>query len=402
MNHYLFLLQREPLLLRLSVVQLIAYFGAWFSNVAIFTLLLHLGASSMVVALVAALHFLPGMLQAPFSGTVIDKIAPRRLMMVLMVVEIAATLPLMLIDDIAYLWLLYLLVFVRMGASSFYFTLEMALLPRFLTAADLKLANEIHSVIWSFSYTVGMAASGVAVYYLGVKIAFMSDALLFAVALLLLARAPFPALAIQQAHRYVQMLRESVTYLRGSALTRHLIALHAVVGFTAFDGLVPLIADAYYVPAVAASLAIGLTHALRAVGLVSGPLLLGRWITTRRLPLLLSFQAAAIFAWAAVLPHFYFSLAVSVFVGLSTTTIWSFTYTLLQQHTPEAYYGRVIAYNDMFFLLMVSVVSLLIGTMAEWGISLQLITAMLGLAFLAGAFYFMWVARKYDLDSIAG
>jgi len=400
MNHYLSLLRREPLLLRLSVVQLIAYFGAWFSNVAIFTLLLHLGASSMVVALVAALHFLPGMVQAPFSGAVIDKIAPRRLMMVLMAVEIAATLPLMLINDIAYLWLLYLLVFVRMGASSFYFTLEMALLPRFLTASDLKLANEIHSVIWSFSYTVGMAASGVAVYYLGVKVAFLSDALLFAVALILLARAPFPAIAKQQTHRYVQMLRESITYLRGNALTRHLIILHAVVGFTAFDGLVALIADVYYVPAVAASLAIGMTHALRAVGLVSGPLLFGRWITARRLPVLLTFQAAAIFAWAAALPHFYLSLAVSVFVGLSTTTIWSFTYTLLQHHTPEAYYGRVIAYNDMFFLLTVSVVSLLIGAMAEWKISLQLITAMLGLAFLAGAFYFIWVAKKYDLHAI--
>jgi len=401
MNRYLSLLRREPLLVRLSLVQLIAYFGAWFSNVAIFTLLLHLGASALVVAIVAALHFLPGMLQAPFSGALIDKIAPRRLMMALMLIEIATTLPLMLIDDVAYLWILYLLVFFRMGASSFYFTLEMALLPRFLISTDLKLANEIHSVIWSFSYTVGMAASGVAVYFLGVKIAFLSDALLFTAALFLLSRARFPVFEKQQTQRYVQLLRESVTYLKSTPVTRHLIFLHAVVGFTAFDGLVALIADAYYVPAVAASLAIGLMHAFRAVGLVSGPLLFGRWITTRRLPLLLLLQAAAIFAWASVLPNFYLSLALSVFVGLSTTTIWSFTYTLLQQHTAKAFYGRVIAYNDMFFLLTVSAVSLLIGGMAQWGISLQLITAMLGVAFMGGAFYFMWVEKKYELEPMA-
>ena len=400
MNRYVILLRREPLLRRLSFVQLIAYFGAWFTNVAVYTLLLQLGVSAMTVALVAALHFLPGVLQAPFSGTLIDKFAPKRLMMALMATEIVTTLPLICVVDAAHLWLLYLLVFVRMGASSFYFTLEMALLPRFLSPASLKLANELHSVIWSFSYTVGMAASGIAVYYLGVKAAFATDAALFAGALFLLANALFPAIGKKEPRHYLTMLRESVTYLRANPLTRHLIFLHAVVGFTAFDGLVALIANAYYLPAVAAPLAIGLMHAFRAAGLVSGPIVFGRWITAQRLPLLLAVQAAALFAWAAVLPHFYFSLAASVFVGVSTTTLWSFTYTLLQHHTAESFYGRVIAYNDMFFLLTVATVSLVIGGMAQWGVSLQLITAMLGGAFIAGALYFLWIAKTFDLRRI--
>jgi len=397
MNRYVTLLRQEPLLRRLSLIQLIAYFGAWFSNVAIYTLLLQLGTSAMIVAMVAALHFLPGMLQAPFSGALIDKVAPKRLMQLLITVEIVTTLPLILIGSVSDLWLLYILVFVRMGASSFYYTLEMALLPRFLAPPALKLANEIHSVIWSFSYTFGMAASGVAVYYIGVKVAFLADAALFVVALLLLAGTRFPAFAKRASHRYLALLGQSVGYLRSQPLTRHLIFLHAVVGFTAFDGLVALMADAYYVPAVAASLAIGMMHAFRAFGLVTGPLILGRWITARRLPFLMLFQAAAIFAWAGVLPHFYLSLAVSVFVGFTTTTLWSFTYTLLQHHTDEAYYGRVIAYNDMVFLMTVAAVSLVIGALAQWGISLQTVTALLGGAFVAGAFYFFWIDKRYDL-----
>jgi DHA3 family macrolide efflux protein-like MFS transporter len=401
MKSYISLLRREPLLRRLSIIQLIAYFGAWFSNVAIYTLLLQLGASALVVAAVAALHFLPGVLQAPFSGSLIDKIAPKRLMMVLMTVEIFTTLPLMLIENITQLWLLYVLIFFRMGASSFYFTLEMALLPRFLSSSALKLANEVHSIIWSFSYTFGMAVSGIAVYYLGVKVAFLTDALLFVVALLLLANAAFPAFEQREAHHYLALLHQSVAYLKANPLTRHLIFLHAVVGFTAFDGLVALIAEVYYVPAVAAPLAIGLTHAFRAIGLVSGPLIFGRWITVQRLPLLLLLQAAAIFAWAALLPHFYVSLVMSVLVGLFTTTLWSYTYTLLQHHTEEAYYGRVIAYNDMLFLLTVSAVSFLIGVMAQWGISLQAVTATLGSAFVTGAFYFLWIAHRYELRALS-
>lgn len=400
MKRYISLLRGEPLLRRLSLIQLIAYFGAWFSNVAIYTLLLKLGASPLTVAVVAALHFLPGVLQAPFSGALIDKIAPKRLMIVLTAVEIVTTLPMILIDDLSHLWLLYILVFIRMGAASFYFTLEMALLPRFLAPKALKLANELHSVIWSFSYTFGMAASGIAVYYIGVKIAFLSDAALFFVALLLLVGAAFPPAKRHDSPRYLTLLRESVRYLKENAKIRHLIFLHAVVGFTAFDGLVAMTADAYYIPAVAASLAIGLMHAFRALGLVTGPVLLGRWITVERLPYLLFLQAAAIVAWAAVLPDFHLSLAASVFVGLSTTTLWSFTYTLLQHHTPEEYYGRVIAYNDMLFLLTVAAVSLCIGVLVQWGISLQIVTALLGIAFVGGAFYFRWIKKRFGLESL--
>jgi DHA3 family macrolide efflux protein-like MFS transporter len=398
MKHYITLLRDEPLLRRLSLVQLIAYFGAWFTNVAIYTLLLELNVSAFTVALVAALHFLPGVLQAPFSGALIDKIEPKRLMLLLMGIEIAATLPLMVIDDSALLWLLYLLVFVRMGASSFYFTLEMALLPRFLSKDALKQANEIHSIIWSFSYTFGMAVSGIAVYYIGVDAAFLTDALLFLIALFLLGSATFPAQHTKASEPYLLLLRQSIDYLKHHPLTRHLIILHAVVGFTAFDSLVALITEAYYLPAVASSLAIGMLHAFRALGLVAGPMLLGRWITLERLPLLMLSQAAAIGLWACFMEHFYASLMLSVFVGLFTTTLWSFTYTLLQHHTDKAYYGRVIAYNDMLFLLTVAVVSLLIGMLAENGVDLRVITALLGGAFLAGAAYAFWIRKAFELE----
>lgn len=399
MIQYIILLKNEPLLRRLSTVQLIAYMGAWFTNVAIYTLLLQLGASAMVVAAVAALHFLPGVLQAPFSGALIDKISPKRLMLILMGIEIAATLPLMLVDTIAHLWLLYVLVFLRMGASSFYFTLEMALLPRFLSHTALKQANEIHSVIWSFSYTFGMAVSGIIVYVIGVKIAFLADALLFSFAFILLKRARFPHLQHKNTTPYFLLLQESILYLKRSPLTRHLIVLHAIVGFTAFDGLVALMTEAYYIPAVAAPLAIGMLHAFRALGLVAGPLFFGRWITIHRLPLLLLLQGISIMLWAAVIEHFYASLAVSILVGFFTTTLWSFTYTLLQHHTDEAFYGRVIAYNDMLFLLTVAVVSLLIGLLADEGADLRMVTAMLGSAFVVGSVYFIWIKKRFELKN---
>jgi len=401
MKQYITLLKEEPLLRRLSLIQLIAYFGAWFSNVAIYTLLIQMEVSPFVIAMTAALHFLPGVLQAPFSGVLIDKIAPKKLMMGLIVIEIMATLPLILVESTTLLWLLFVLVFVRMGASSFYFTLEMSLLPRILEGGHLKLANEIHSVIWSFSYTFGMAISGFVVYLVGVKVAFLLDATLFVIALMLLRPLFFPEAEEKPHERFTTMFKKSFIYFKETPHIKHLILLHAFVGFTAFDALVALMVEQYYIQVVAIALGLGLIHALRAVGLVLGPLVLGKWINVRTLPYLFIYQAVSIMVWALVIENFYLSLIVSVFVGFATTTLWSYTYTLLQQHTDKAFYGRIVAYNDMIFLLTVALISVSIGYLAEAGVRLALIMMMLGSAFIVAAFYFVWLRGRYSIRDMA-
>jgi len=76
----------------LSLVQFIAYFGAWFSNVAIYTMLVDFGSSELAIATVTAMHFLPAVLIAPFSGAIIDRFKIKPLMLSLLVVEFIMTL----------------------------------------------------------------------------------------------------------------------------------------------------------------------------------------------------------------------------------------------------------------------------------------------------------------------
>ena len=400
MNHYIVLLKAQPLLRRLSLIQLIAYFGAWFSNVAIYTLLIQMEVSPFIIAMTAALHFLPGVLQAPLSGVLIDKVSPKKLMIVLIAIEIMATLPLLLVEDSTLLWLLFTLVFIRMAAASFYFTLEMSLLPRILEGAELKVANEIHSIIWSFSYTFGMAISGFVVYLVDVKVAFFLDALLFAIAFLLLLPVLFPKFEEKSSAGFLGMFKESFVYFKKVPHIKHLIFLHAFVGFTAFDALVALMVEKYYTQVIAIALGLGLMHSLRAIGLVVGPMVIGKWITVKTLPYLFIYQAISIIVWAFVIENFYLSLIASVFVGFATTTLWSYTYTLLQQHTDKAYYGRIVAYNDMVFLLTVAVISIVVGLMVESGFSLTFITAMLGSVFFIAAIYFIWMRERFGISDI--
>ncbi|MEJ2373077.1 MAG: MFS transporter [Sulfurimonas sp.] len=113
MNQYLALLKSENILRRLSTIQLISYFGAWFSNVAIYTLLIEMQATAEVVAFVAMLHFLSGVVQAPFSGAIIDKLQPKKLMLFLIAIEITATASLIFISGLHQLELLYILIFLN-------------------------------------------------------------------------------------------------------------------------------------------------------------------------------------------------------------------------------------------------------------------------------------------------
>lgn len=400
MNEYFKLLNSEPVLKRLSVIQLIAYFGAWFSNVAIYTLLLDLQVSAEIIGFVAMLHFIAGVFQAPFSGAIIDSMKPKKLMLILITVEIFATLFLVFINEISDLWFLYTLIFIKMAAASFYFTTEMSLLPKILHGSKLQKANELHSIIWSLSYTLGMALSGFVVYLVGVKVAFILDAFMFIVGFFLLYNLEIKTEFVKSTENLLKMMRGTFRYLKETPHALHLMIVHAFVGLTAFDALVVLMVDKYYAGVIATSLAIGLLHASRALGLVIGPMLFGSWINNKRMIYIFMAQALAVLFWSIMMENFYLSLFASLIVGLFTTTLWSYTYTLLQKNIQEKYYGRIVAYNDMLFLGMAAFTSFMTGYLRENNFSLEVIASIMAAGFALGGIYYAWVLKTQNIKDI--
>ena len=401
MNEYFKLLKSEPVLKRLSTIQLISYFGAWFTNVAIYTLLLGMNVDVEVIGFVAMLHFLAGVIQAPFSGSIIDSVKPKKLMLILILIEIFATLFLIFVNSMSDLFLLYILIFVKMAAASFYFTTEMSLLPKILDGQKLQKANELHSIIWSLSYTLGMALSGFVVYLFGVKAAFILDALMFCGAFILLYRLEIEVEVIKSKENFLGMMKDTFSYLKSSPSAIHLMLIHAFVGLTAFDALVALMVNQYYATIIATSLALGLLHASRAVGLVIGPILISEWVNNKRMIYVFIFQGLAVWLWAYWMENFYLSLLASVVVGFFTTTLWSYTYTLLQKNIQEKYYGRIVAYNDMLFLSSAAFTSYMIGFLAKIDYSLELITVLIGAGFILGAVYFAWILKSQNIKEIS-
>lgn len=381
------LFKTHKIVRQISALQFIAYFGAWFSNVAIYSMLVDFGASAIMISIVTAMHLLPGVILAPFSGSIVDRVPVKPLMISLLCTELTMTLCFLLIYSLSDIWMLLIFLFIRMGSASIFFTTEMTLLPKLLSGEALVKTNELHSIIWSFTFTAGMAFGGIIVNLYGVKISFLIDALFFFMALMILFQINFNITATKVETTILHSIKEGITYLKNNKKIFHYIFLHASVGLTAFDALVTLLADYHYKYVLAVPLAIGLTNATRALALMVGPLFISSWITKERLLYIFIAQGISIIIWSTVQSSFYVALFGVFLTGLATTTIWSYTYAMLQEVVEPSYLGRVLAYNEMIFMLANITTTIFIGLMASL-VGLDIITTILGLGFLAIAYYY--------------
>ena len=376
----------------LSLVQFIAYFGAWFSNVAIYTMLVNFGSSELAIATVTAMHFLPAVLIAPFSGAIIDRFKIKPLMLSLLVVEFIMTLLFLTIENESQIWLLMIFIFIRMSAASIFFSTEMSLLAKLLNGVTLQKANEIHSIIWSFCYAAGMAVGAIIVNFIGIKAAFIIDSLFFLAAFIVFFRIDFVVKASIAQDKIFTLIKDGFIYIKENRIIMHLIILHASVGLTSFDTLITLLAKSEYKYVISVPLAIGISNATRAIALMIGPFFISKYINKNNLHYLLILQGIMIIIWGLTQFSFYLSLISLFFVGLFTTVLWSFTYALLQDKCDEKYMGRVISYNDMFFMISCIVTTLFIGLMASLT-SLAIITILLGLGFIIFAYYYTRILK---------
>jgi hypothetical protein len=109
----------------------------------------------------------------------------------------------------------------------------------------------------------------------------------------------------------------------------------------------------------------------------------------------LAIQGVLIIFWALVQTNFTYSLIGIFMVGLLSTSLWSYTYYMIQREIEQRFLGRVIAYNDMIFMLTNVFVTLFIGYLAQKDIDLKYITMSLGVGFIFASFYYIWFRKRF-------
>ena len=394
MNRYINLFKANKTVRILSTIQLICYFGAWFSHIGVFTLLNKLGASDQMVALTAAMAFIPSVIIAPFAGVIIDKFRAFPLFMTFMIIEAITVALLLLVDSLSWFWFLQALVFIRMGLAGVYFQVEMSLLPKILKNDELKLANEIHSIIWAVSYTFGMAFAGIFINHFGVYNSFKFDFLIYLVGIFLLTRLNLKEEKKTLTTKAFFMIKEGFIYLKSNPLLINLILIHGFVAVTSYDTLINILAKYQYKEILSFALILGFINTVRALGLIIGPIVLSKFANNRTIFLIFIAQGLGLFSWAILQFNFYLSFIGLFLTGLSTSTLWSYTYTLIQTHCDKRYYGRVMAYVDMVFLGIAATTSILTGYLYKLGLNAFCITILFGLNFIMAAFYYKRVYKR--------
>ncbi|EAL5079279.1 MFS transporter [Campylobacter jejuni] len=393
--NYIELLKNNKNIRILASVQFIVYFGAWFSQTGVFTLLVELNAPTWATATSAMLAFLPGVLLAPINGVIVEKNKPKKLLLSMISIELISIFCLIFVTSLSMLWLLFILIFIRLCVASIYFQAEMSLLAKILTPQELKLANEMHSVIWAISYTAGMASAGIFIYFLGVKTAFLFDCILILIGISFLVRLSIPDFHQKTQSRFFTMIKEGFFYVLNNKIIFHLILLRAFIGLTAYETLVTLLAQHQYKEVLSAALVIGFLNAVRACSLAIGPMVLSKFINDKNLFYMYLGQGLGIILWALTQFNFYISFLGLIGAGFFTSALWAYTYTMIQKNADKEYHGRVIAYTDMIYLSFSAIISMLMGFLFEIGLSLELITGLLGMIFIFAAFYWKWFYKKY-------
>lgn len=395
MSGFLGFIRQNKIVRNLLLAQFMCFFGAWFIHTAIYTLLIKLNAPIWVITATAALTFFPGVVLAPLTGAIVDNFPTKKLLIAMLLVEIFTALLLFFVTSLDWIWFLFIILFLRMSAATIFFQAVMSIFPKILTSKDLKMANELNSIVWSLAYTSGMAVAGIFVHFFGINLAIFSNVCLYLVGTFVLFETPIIDTIKKANIKILQSMKEGILYIKEHKLLIHLILLHASVALTAYDALVALLTKFNYPLILSAPLAIGLINTSRSMGLFIGTFALSSYMSKKTLPFIFLAQGIGVMIWAFLQFNFYLGLIGTFIAGFCTTILWSFTYTLIQNETDTKFYGRIIAYNDMVFLGFSTIVSLAIGFLYKVGLGTFGITILLGCGFFLFSLYYLWIQKKY-------
>ena len=378
------------------VGQGISLIGTWMQSMAQQVLVYRLTGSASALGLVSFIQVVPLLPFALWGGTLADRVAKQRIIMVtqtLMMIQ-AALLGVLAWTGQVQVWHVYVMAFLLGAAKAVDTPARHSFVVDMVEGKDdLTSAIGLNSAIHNMGRTLGPALAGVAVAALGEAVAFFLNAFSFLAvifSLLAMRNLPRPDIGHQQANDPLTHMREGVQYVVGQQVLLVLMSLVAVNSFLSrpYQTLMPVFAtdllgssaqpvvsflcggDQSLLRCVAPeALPLGLLLAAVGIGAVSGALLVaslperarrGRILTLGNLglPLLL-----LVFANSR---SFALSVMLMLFIGMGQVMQNAMANTLLQITAPDRLRGRVLSLYSLVTQGMTHVGGLQAGFAADW------------------------------------
>lgn len=159
--------------------QVVSETGDYFNNIAVFSLVMAVTGSGLVVSGVMLSRAIPAALAGPAAGVALDRFDRRRIMLASDLIRAVVALAFIVTVRHPSAWLLYTLSGLLMFASPFFTSGRAAILPAIASPAELHTANSLTQTTQWATLTAGTMLAGFAVARLGFAWAFAINSLSF-------------------------------------------------------------------------------------------------------------------------------------------------------------------------------------------------------------------------------
>lgn len=390
---YMELLRQNREFRRLWLGQIVSQTGDWFDTIALFQIALKLTNSGKVAALILTVRFLSTVVASPLAGVITDRFNRKKIMIVADLLRVVIVLGFLLVRRPEDVWLIYVLTFLQLTASTFYEPARAAAIPSVVEAKDLPTANAITAATWSTILTVGAAIGGLVTAGFGTDVAFVIDSLTFLLSagiiygLQLPKRPPRPKQKLTLARiTGLADVYEGLSYVWQRP--RVFAAMMVKPAWGIAGGTLALLAvfgEKVYPVMGSGALGISVLYMIRGAGTAVSPILARRLFlpTTRNLENLIGiafFMGGIFFALFGATSYYPLALFF-LFIGYAGGSLaWVNATLLLQRGVEDDFRGRVFATELALLTLMLAISNYATGELLDtFGYSPQAVTIFIGL-----------------------
>ena len=331
-----------------------------------------LTGSTLASALSLLAAFVPQVVIGPLAGVLVDRWDRLRTMVWANVGMALGLLPLLLVTDASWVWLIYAVLGLQSVGEVFFGPAEQAMIPRLVDEGEIATAVALNGQAGQLARLGGSALGGVAAAAGGVPAVAVVDALTFVVAALMLSRirtAGAVSTATQTAEAVVGKLRGlGQSLAEGAQAVRRSPGLRAVLVFALITSVGEGIMGTLFAPFVLDVLgggaeAFGAVTSAQAVGGILGALVATAVVHRVSAVWLLGGASIvfgildlAIFLYPVVYEALWPALVGMALVGLPGALLGAGFLTVFQQSSSDAWRGRAFS-----LLTLTEVVALVAG-----------------------------------------
>lgn len=361
--------------------------GSWIHSIALGWLMWRLSSSPWMLGLIALCDTGPLFFLSPFTGTLIDRIKRRTVLIITFscFVVLTMTLAILTITNTITIELLFVIALLMGICQAFDSPARQTILPELVDREDLSNAIALNSTMFNVARLIGPAIGGSVAAFFGEGWCFLIKSLTYVPALIVFIRLRVGMTTPAPQQSFFAEMARGFRFIRSSSTASRTLFLVGICSFTSvpYFSFLPMLTDTMLHENASVA---GMLMSLTGIGSVVAAVLLTIQGTVEKLrywPL-----------WSSVL----LGLA-QIGIGFSTSTpVTSLlaipvgfailsqnlaSNTTLQYLAPPDLRGRIMAFYSMMMMGTVPLGSLVTGALADW-IGLPL-TAIIGGVLCAGS-----------------